>query len=82
MKEKGWLEITAENYPSPSVDEASVLSNLVTTLVAKLHVPGGRCFSQVLEGNQIVEAKIFLSVFRRLETVLKYVREGRVSIGD
>ena len=82
MQVKGWLEITSESYPTPSADETTEISGMIKSLAAYLHVPGGRSFVHILEGNQIVEAKIFLAVFRRLETILRYVREGRVSIGS
>lgn len=81
MVENGWLEISAEEYRRPSAAEATQLSELIVGLAEKLHTPGGRSFSHILSGNQIVEAKIFMAVFRRLETVVGYVREGRVSIG-
>jgi hypothetical protein len=81
MTTNGWLENIAEEYEAPSIDGTILLSTLIAELAEELHTPGGRSFSLVLEGNQIVEAKIFLAVFRRLETVLDYVREGRVSIG-
>lgn len=81
MQGKGWLEITLDKYPAASPEETIELSSLIKALAKHLHVPGERGFAHILEGNQIVEGKIFLSVFRRLETILKYVREGRVSIG-
>lgn len=81
MTTQGWLEITAEEYTTPTADEAKLLSELIVALANNLHIPGGRSFSHVLQGNQIVEAKIFMAVFRRLEAVISYVREGRVSIG-
>lgn len=81
MQKKGWLEITSEKYPSPTKEEIKRLSSLIDSLAEYIHVPGNRNFARILEGNQIIEAKIHLAVFRRLETVLKYMREGRVSIG-
>ncbi len=80
MKSKGWLEITADSYSSPSSTEETELFKLIDVLVSALHIPGGRSFTGIIEGNQIVEAKIFLAIFRRLETLLKFVREGRVSV--
>ncbi len=82
MITNGWLEITADEYKKPSADEEKLLSSLIVELVKELHIPGGRSFSHILEGNQIVEAKIFMAVFRRLETLIGYFREGRVSIGQ
>jgi hypothetical protein len=82
MQIKGWLEITSDDYPVPTVDDVKVLSTFIERLVAWLYVPGGRSFSHVIESNQIIEAKIFLAVFRRLEAVVGFIREGRVSIGD
>ena len=82
MQEQGWLEITSEEYHKPSNDQLKTLSSMIGELAKNIHVPGGRSFSQILQGNQIVEAKIFLAVFRRLEAVLSFVREGRVNIGN
>lgn len=82
MQELGWLEITSEEYQKPSSDQLKALSDMIGELARHIHVPGGRSFSQILQGNQIVEAKIFLAVFRRLEAVLGFVREGRVNIGN
>lgn len=81
MQKKGWLEITSAEYSMPSADETRELSAMIEVLSQKLHTPGGRGFAHILGGNQIVEAKIFLSVFRRLESVLQFVREGRVAFG-
>lgn len=81
MTDNGWLEITADKYRAPTANEEKLLSSLIESLVKKLHVPGDRSFSHILDGNQIVEAKIFMAVFRRLETLIGYLRAGRVSIG-
>ena len=82
MQQHGWLEITSEEYEKPSTDQVKTLSDMIGELAKHIHVPGGRSFSQILQGNQLVEAKIFLAVFRRLEAVLGFVREGRVNIGN
>lgn len=81
MAANGWLDITADQYKKPSADEETLLSSLIEELVKELYIPGDRSFSHILEGNQIVEAKIFMAVFRRLETLIGYFREGRISIG-
>ena len=81
MVANGWLEITANEYRKPSSGDENLLSSLIADLVKELHVPGERSFSHILDGNQIVEAKIFMAVFRRLETLIGYLRAGRVTIG-
>jgi hypothetical protein len=80
MQELGWLEINSEEYQKPSSDQLKALSDMIGELARHIHVPCGKSFSQILQGDQIIEAKIFLAVFRRLEAVLGFVREGRVNM--